>query len=97
MPVPNGGAEQTSDAVFDIDKDGINDFIVTERAKAPSVVWYKKNGEKWDRYILDDEPLRIEAGAAFYDIDNDGDLDPVFGGESQSNNSLVVGKSVSRL
>ena len=86
IPVPNGGAEQTSDAVFDIDKDGINDFIITERTKAPSVVWYKKNGDKWDRYILDDEPLRIEAGSAFYDIDNDGDLDPVFGGESQSNN-----------
>ncbi|MDB4583801.1 FG-GAP-like repeat-containing protein [Draconibacterium sp.] len=82
---PNGAEQQTSGVVFDIDKDGINDFIITERKTSPSVVWYKKNGEKWDRYILDDRPLRIEAGAAFYDIDNDGDLDPVFAGESQSN------------
>jgi hypothetical protein len=85
MDVPNGSEQQTSCAVFDIDNDGINDFIITERVKAPSVVWYKKNGEKWDRHILDNEHLRIEAGAAFYDIDDDGDLDPVFGGDSGSN------------
>ena len=83
---PNGAEQQTSDVVFDIDKDGINDFIITERTEAPSVVWYKKNGEKWDKFIIDDSRLRIEAGATFYDIDKDGDLDPVFAGESQSNN-----------
>lgn len=82
---PNMGKEQTSDVVFDIDKDGINDFIITERTSVPSVVWYKKNGEKWDKFVIDDQKLRIEAGATFYDIDNDGDLDPVFAGESQSN------------
>ena len=85
LQLPNGSEQQTSCAVFDIDKDGINDFIITERVKAPSVVWYKKNGEKWDRFILDAEELKIEAGAAVFDIDNDGDLDPVFGGESRSN------------
>ncbi|QGY44371.1 hypothetical protein GM418_12100 [Maribellus comscasis] len=84
LEVPNGSEQQTSCAVFDIDKDGINDFIVTERVQAPAVVWYKKNGEKWDRYILDTGLLRIEAGSAVWDIDNDGDLDPVFGGESRS-------------
>jgi hypothetical protein len=85
MEVPNGSEQQTSAVVFDIDNDGINEFIITERVKAPSVVWYKKNGERWDRYIIDNEPLKIEAGATFYDIDNDGDLDPVFGGEYNSN------------
>lgn len=85
MEMPNGSEQQTSAAVFDIDRDGINDFIITERVKAPSVVWYKKNGNKWDRYIVDKQALKIEAGATFYDIDNDGDLDPVFGGESNSN------------
>ena len=85
IEVPNGSEQQTSCVVFDIDKDGINDFIITEREKAPSVVWYKKVGEKWDRYVLEDEALHIEAGTAFYDIDDDGDLDPVFGGDSRSN------------
>jgi sugar phosphate isomerase/epimerase len=85
LEVPNGSEQQTSSIVFDIDKDGVNDFIITERVKAPSVVWYKKNGDKWDRYIIDNEALKIEAGATFYDIDNDGDPDPVFGGEYNSN------------
>ena len=47
LKVPNGGVEQTSDAVFDIDKDGINDFIISERTHTPSLVWYKKNGKKF--------------------------------------------------
>jgi hypothetical protein len=85
MEVPNGSEQQTSCAVFDIDKDGIKDFIITERIKAPSVVWYKKNGNNWNRFILDADPLKIEAGHAFYDINNDGDIDPVFGGEYNSN------------
>lgn len=81
LEVPNGSEQQTSCVVFDIDKDGIKDFIVTERVKEPSVVWYKKNGTMWDKYIIEKTPLKIEAGATFYDIDNDGDLDPLFGGE----------------
>lgn len=85
LEVPNGSAQQTSCATFDVDNDGINDFLVTERVVAPSVVWYRRNGEKWDRYILDRDHLRIEAGSAFWDIDGDGDLDPVFGGEWESN------------
>lgn len=85
MDVPNEGSQQTSCAVFDIDKNGINDFIITERVKAPSVVWYKRNAEKWDRYILDADLLRVEAGPTFYYVDNDSDLDPIFGGDSESN------------
>ena len=85
IEVPNSGNQQTSIAVFDIDKDGINDIIITERTTAPGVVWYKKNGETWQKFVIDPDISRIEAGSAFYDIDNDGDLDPVFGGEGRSN------------
>lgn len=85
LPVPNEGNEQTSSLVLDIDKDGINDFVITERTKAPAVVWYKFHNYKWDRHIIEAGPLFVEAGSAHYDIDHDGDEDIVFGGESRSN------------
>jgi hypothetical protein len=85
LPVPNSGNEQTASLVLDIDKDGIDDFVITERTTAPSVVWYKFDNYSWKRYVVEDGPLRIEAGSAHYDIDGDGDEDIVFGGESRSN------------
>ncbi|MBR9998674.1 MAG: VCBS repeat-containing protein [Cyclobacteriaceae bacterium] len=85
LPVPNSGNQQTASLVLDIDRDGIDDFVITERTAAPSVVWYKFDDYKWKRYVVDDGPLRIEAGSTHYDIDGDGDEDIVFGGESQSN------------
>lgn len=84
MP-PNSGNQQTAALVADIDKDGSQDFFITERTAAPSVVMYRHNENSWDRYIVEDEALRIEAGSASLDIDDDGDLDIVFAGESQSN------------
>ncbi len=85
LEIPNGGDQQTAAAVFDMDNDGIVEFFITERTQAPSVLAYKYNGAGWDRYIIDDTPQRIEAGSTSHDIDGDGDLDVVFGGEGQSN------------
>jgi hypothetical protein len=85
IEVPNQGNQQTATLVADLDRDGINDFVITERTESPSVVWYRRNPEGWDRYIIEDEPLTIEAGSAYYDIDGDGDLDLVFGGDGRSN------------
>lgn len=84
LEVPNPGNQQTSSLIIDVDGNGINEFIITERTSAPAVVMYKLNGERWERYVVDDEKLRIEAGAARWDIDKDGDMDMVFGGDSES-------------
>ncbi len=83
--VPSGGGQQTSSVVLDIDKDSINDFVITERTAAPSVVWYRRGAAGWTRYLLDAEPLHIEAGSCSKDIDGDGDLDVVAGGDYKSN------------
>jgi len=85
LPVPNEGGQQTAALVLDIDKDGINDFVITERTTAPAVTWYKFNNYKWERYVIEVEMMRIEAGSTYCDIDSDGDADIVFGGESRSN------------
>ncbi len=76
---PNSGTQQTCLVAADFDKDGIVDFAIGERTKAPSVVWYKFNGTGWDRKIVDDSLLKPEAGGDTCDIDQDGDLDLILG------------------
>jgi hypothetical protein len=86
IPQPNVGSQQTASLVLDIDKDGTDDFIITERTKTPSVVWYKYQGDgNWARFVIDNTHLRIEAGGDYFDIDGDGDPDIVFGADAGSN------------
>ena len=85
LPSPLPGAQQTSATVFDIDGDKLNDIVITERTMAPGVVWLRRTATGWDRYVIDNSVTLIEAGATFADIDADGDLDFVAGGESRSN------------
>lgn len=85
IEVPNQGDQQTAALVMDMDNDGIDEFFIAERTEAPAVVAYKYNGSGWDRYIIESGPLRIEAGSTSHDIDGDGDLDIVFGGDAGSN------------
>ena len=85
LPAPNTGTEQTSAVVADFDKDGINDFAISERTQAPAVVWYRRNPKGWVRHILESGPLHIEAGSCAFDVDGDGDLDFVAGGDWKLN------------
>ncbi len=86
IDAPSGSEQQTSALVLDVDKDGLNDLLIgARRSPGPSMVWYKRLANGWQRYVIDETVLNIEAGGAYHDIDNDGDLDVVMGGDSGSN------------
>jgi hypothetical protein len=84
LPNP-GGSEQTGLLVANLDKSTTTGFVIGYRVKRPALVWFRRVGNGWSRYVIDPDFLTVEAGGAAYDIDGDGDLDIVFGGDFQSN------------
>ncbi len=86
VPLPWKSTEQTAALVADLDRDGLNDFVIACRKQAPAIVWYQRKNNGWTKYIVEDQELSIEAGGVAFDIDGDGDLDLVFGGDVQSSN-----------
>ena len=85
LPIPSNGGQQTATLVTDIDKDGDADIFISERTNKPALSWLRYTEGKWEKYIVDENLLRIEAGSSFLDIDGDNDIDIVFAGESRSN------------
>ncbi|RME91359.1 MAG: VCBS repeat-containing protein [Verrucomicrobia bacterium] len=83
---PNSGNQQTCCVAADFDGDGITDFAVGERTRAPAVVWYRWNGRGWDRRVIEPGLLKPEAGGAAADLDGDGDLDLVLGQDASGPN-----------
>jgi hypothetical protein len=84
LPVPGESTQQTGSLVVKVDPAGATDFVLSFRKVAPALVWYRRGTNGWARYVIEKEFLTVEAGGAAYDIDGDGDLDIVFGGDSQS-------------
>jgi sugar phosphate isomerase/epimerase len=85
LPVPGKSTQQTGALIADLDKDGTNDFVLSFRQTGPALVWYRRITNGWNRLVIDPDYLTVEAGGVALDIDNDGDLDIVFGGDWQSN------------
>lgn len=85
LPAPNSGDQQTCLVVADFDKDGVDDFVIGERTRSPSVVWYSWNGHGWTRRVVDDTRLKPEAGGTVCDIDRDGDVDLILGQDASGN------------
>ncbi len=84
LPAPGRSVQQTASLVLDLDKDGLADLVIGCRKAPPSMVWYKRAAVGWRRLPIDTTTLAIEAGGAYFDIDSDGDLDLVMGGDASS-------------
>jgi hypothetical protein len=85
LPKPGVSTEQTGAIVADLDKSGVNGFVLSFRQKPPALVWYRyaKDRGTWDRYVIDKDYLTVEAGGAVCDVDGDGYPDLVFGADWQ--------------
>ena len=82
IPQPEVG-RQVATLILDIDKDGVNDFLVASYEK---IAWFRRTADGWQRYALENGAtgVRIEAGGDCYDLDGDGDLDLLEGAQSKA-------------
>lgn len=77
-----GVGRQVAALIFDIDKNGVNDFVIASYEK---MAWFQYKSQGWIRFPVEngDPSVRMEAGGDSLDIDGDGDLDIVMGAQSR--------------
>lgn len=81
LPLPSTARIQRGSVVGDFNGDKTNDFILSFGDAAPALVLYQ-SGSNWTTLPIEIEFLPIAAGGAAIDIDQDSDLDVVFGSET---------------
>ena len=85
LPAPGPSTEQTGAIVGDLDKDGVNDFLITARQAAPAILWCRRTKDGWSKYVVENQLVPIEAGGTLADVDGDGDLDIIAGADYSDN------------
>lgn len=78
-----GPIQQTGCLVADVDNDGVDEIFIAGRGKAPALTLIRKTRHGYMRYVVEPEPIPLEAGGAACDIDGDGYPDIVFGEDFQ--------------
>lgn len=73
IPKPNVG-RQAASLILDIDKDGVNDFVIAGWSEETSMVRFRHTHNGWEKYLLDNRKSHIEAGGTLGGIDGDGDI-----------------------
>ncbi len=80
IPLSWKASRQTASFPLDVDNDGVQEIILGAETTAPVLIYLKYDRAiGWREFVIEKEAVAIESGGTAHDIDNDGDLDVVFG------------------